>query len=240
MQLSVAIVSVFAAIAAAVTPPDTSKPPSGNPIALPGLGDIVPVGKPYTITWTPTTKGKVSILLLRGPSNNVVPIDTLADSIANAGTFEWTPSTSLEGDKTGYGLQIIVEGTGEYQYSTQFGIKNSNPKPPTSGTPTATPSNPTSTVKSTGYPTGKPTSEPTKSYSATTLTTTSKATTTSTVETYTPEPTTSAPGTISQPPVSPTATPTPTPGPDFPGAAGRNGVALTGAVIAAAAAIFAF
>ncbi|KAK2736204.1 hypothetical protein FQN55_001736 [Onygenales sp. PD_40] len=236
MQLSVAIVSVFAAIAAAVTPPDTSKPPSGNPISLPGLGDIVPVGEPYTITWTPTTKGKVSILLLRGPSDNVVPIDTLADSISNAGTFAWTPSTSLEGDTTGYGLQIIVEGTGEYQYSTQFGIKNSNPKPPTSGTPTATPSNdPTS---SSGYPTSEPTSETTKTYSATTLTTTSKATTTTTtssVETPTPEPTTSAPGTVTPPATTPTPTPS-----GFPGAAGRNGVALSGAVIAAAAAIFAF
>ena len=36
----------------------------------------------------------------------------------------WTPSTSLEPDVTHYGLQIIVDGTGEYQYSTQFGISN--------------------------------------------------------------------------------------------------------------------
>ena len=72
----------------------------------------------------PTTPGKVSIVLLRGPSENVIPIDCLADSIPNTGTFSWTPSTSLTPDVTHYGLQIIVTGTGQFQYSTQFGISN--------------------------------------------------------------------------------------------------------------------
>lgn len=68
----------------------------------------------------------MSIVLLRGPSENVIPIDCLADSIPNTGTFSWTPSTTLTPDVTHYGLQIIVTGTGQFQYSTQFGI--SNPK----------------------------------------------------------------------------------------------------------------
>lgn len=66
----------------------------------------------------------MSIVLLRGPSENVIPIDCLADSIANTGTFSWTPSTALTPDVTHYGLQIIVTGTGQFQYSTQFGISN--------------------------------------------------------------------------------------------------------------------
>jgi hypothetical protein len=65
-------------------------------------------------------------LLLRGPSTDVVPIDTLADGIQNTGTYVWTPSTSLQPDTTGYGLQLICDDTGEYQYSTQFGISNPN------------------------------------------------------------------------------------------------------------------
>ncbi|KAJ9294214.1 hypothetical protein DTO271G3_7076 [Paecilomyces variotii] len=116
--------ALAATVSAATTTPDYSQGPSGNPIALPGLNDQVPVGQPYQIKWQPTTAGDVSIWLLRGPSNNVQPIATLASNIPNSGEFTWTPSTSLQDDVTHYGLIIIVEGTGQYQYSTQFGIKN--------------------------------------------------------------------------------------------------------------------
>lgn len=122
---TVSILSALAALASATTTlPDYSSGPSGNPILLPGLNEQVPVGEPYQIKWTPTTEGDVSIWLLRGPSTNVKPIATLASSIPNSGEFTWTPSTTLQDDTTHYGLIIIVEGTGQYQYSTQFGIKN--------------------------------------------------------------------------------------------------------------------
>ena len=48
-----ALVSVFATIAAAYTTPVGE--PQGNPIAKPGLNEIVPVGIPYTITWDVST-----------------------------------------------------------------------------------------------------------------------------------------------------------------------------------------
>ncbi|KAJ9191472.1 hypothetical protein DTO166G4_2009 [Paecilomyces variotii] len=121
---AISILSALAATVSAATTPDYSQGPSGNPIALPGLNDQVPVGQPYQIKWQPTTPGDVSIWLLRGPSSNVQPIATLASNIPNSGEFTWTPSTSLQDDVTHYGLIIIVEGTGQYQYSTQFGIKN--------------------------------------------------------------------------------------------------------------------
>ncbi|KAE8151875.1 Ser-Thr-rich glycosyl-phosphatidyl-inositol-anchored membrane family-domain-containing protein [Aspergillus avenaceus] len=124
MRFLYAAISALAALATAHTDPDTSQAPSGNPIYTPSLNEQVPVGKPYSITWNPTTEAAVSVVLLRGPSTNVVPIDTLAEQIPNSGKFEWTPSTSLEDDTTHYGLMIVVEGTGQYQYSTQFGISN--------------------------------------------------------------------------------------------------------------------
>ncbi|GIK00095.1 hypothetical protein Aspvir_004110 [Aspergillus viridinutans] len=125
MRLSIAsVVSCLAALALAATNPDYTHDPSGNAIVKPGLNEQVPAGKPYTIEWDPTTTGPVSLVLLRGPSNNVLPIATLADSIPNSGSFSWTPSTSLEPDTTHYGLMLVVEGTGQYQYSTQFGISN--------------------------------------------------------------------------------------------------------------------
>ncbi|GFF80574.1 uncharacterized serine-rich protein C1E8.05 [Aspergillus udagawae] len=127
MRLSIAsVVSCLAALAMAATKPDYTQDPTGNAIVKPGLNEQVPAGKPYTIEWDPTTTGPISLVLLRGPSTNVVPIATLADNIPNSGSFSWTPSTSLEPDTTHYGLMLVVEGTGQYQYSTQFGISNSD------------------------------------------------------------------------------------------------------------------
>ncbi|KAJ5795389.1 uncharacterized protein N7518_003929 [Penicillium psychrosexuale] len=114
--------SAFVALAAAYTAPDYNQQPSGNAIIYPSLNEIVPEGKAYTIKWTPTTVGPISLILLRGPSTNVLPLETLAESIPNSGEFSWTPSADLEADVTHYGLLLVVEGTGQYQYSTQFGI----------------------------------------------------------------------------------------------------------------------
>jgi hypothetical protein len=56
----------------------------------------------------------------------------IAHKIPNNGHHMWTPNKDLEVDDTHYGLQLIVDKTGQYQYSTQFGIakakKNSNGK----------------------------------------------------------------------------------------------------------------
>jgi hypothetical protein len=83
----------------------------------------VPACKAFTITWQPTTPNSVSLILLRGPATNVVPLGApIVTGITNSGSFVWTPSASLEADTTHYGLQLIDDITGQYQYSTQFGI----------------------------------------------------------------------------------------------------------------------
>ena len=109
----------------------TGDAPDGNPIYTPGLNDVVPVGQPYGITWQPTTEGTVSLVLLKGPSTNAVPQYALVEGIDNTGNYWWTPSDDLEPGETGYGIQLIVDATGQYQYSTQFGISNPGwiPKP---------------------------------------------------------------------------------------------------------------
>ncbi|KAI4724837.1 hypothetical protein E4T49_07443 [Aureobasidium sp. EXF-10728] len=116
--------AAFAPLASAYTTPQGD--PTGNAIYEPGLNSIVPVGKPFTITWEPDTKGKISLVLLHGPSTNVKPIQTIVESIDNTGSYDWTPDTHLAPNKTYYGIELIVEGTGQYQYSTQFGISNDN------------------------------------------------------------------------------------------------------------------
>ncbi|KAF1955005.1 hypothetical protein CC80DRAFT_493376 [Byssothecium circinans] len=118
-QISAA--ALFAGLAAAYHTPVGE--PTGNPITRP-LNEIVPACKPFSIEWTPTTSNKVSLVLLKGPSNNVVPLNAIVEGIANSGKFTWTPDAALEATTTptGYGLQIIDDVNGQYQYSTQFGI----------------------------------------------------------------------------------------------------------------------
>jgi hypothetical protein len=89
----------------------------------------VPKCEPFTITWQPTTTNTISLLLLKGPSTNVIKHGpSLAEGIANSGSLVWTPSKDLEVTEAnqGYGLQIIDDVTGQYQWSTQFGISKGN------------------------------------------------------------------------------------------------------------------
>ncbi|KAF3038655.1 hypothetical protein E8E12_006098 [Didymella heteroderae] len=120
MFTKASVVALFASIAAAQLHAPVGEP-AGNPITRP-LNEVVPACKAFTITWQPTTTNTVSLLLLRGPSTNVVPIQTLAEGINNSGSFVWTPASSLEADSSRYGLQLIDDVNGQYQYSTQFGI----------------------------------------------------------------------------------------------------------------------
>lgn len=142
MRFSVAaLVTAFSALAAAYTTPDYNQPPQGNAIRSPGLAEQVPEGKPYTIKWDTLLGKTVSIVLLRGPSTNVQPIATLAESIPNTGSFVWTPATTLTPDITHYGLLIVVEDAGQYhgayQWSTQFGLSKAEGSDSTT-TPTVT------------------------------------------------------------------------------------------------------
>ncbi|KAF2440045.1 hypothetical protein P171DRAFT_435865 [Karstenula rhodostoma CBS 690.94] len=134
MQYS--LVAFFAGLAAAYHAPVGA--PTGNAITAP-LVQTIPAGKPFTINWIADSPNKVSLLLLKGPSTNAVFNQVIVESIPNSGTFTWTPPTSLEGTDGpgGYGIQLIDDVDGHYQYSTQFGI--SNEKPVSSAAPVSTP-----------------------------------------------------------------------------------------------------
>ncbi|KAL4768882.1 Ser-Thr-rich glycosyl-phosphatidyl-inositol-anchored membrane family-domain-containing protein [Aspergillus nidulans var. acristatus] len=231
---STGLISALVAMATAYTTPDYSVGPSGNAILTPGLQEQVPAGKPYTITWDPTTEGSVSLVLLRGPSTNVQPLYAIAENIGNSGHFEWTPSTELEPDVTHYGLLLVVESgpnKGAYQWSTQFGISN-----PNYGQGEVT----SSSASTSTAP------EPTQDPSSTITETTVVTTTTCPEDQPTGGATTSVPviptgsSTLIQTPSAPVWTPTFTPAPpQFTGAAGRNVVSF-GAVAAGVAAVLAF
>jgi hypothetical protein len=117
--------AALAPLVSAYTTP-TGTAPEGNPISQPGLNTIVPVGESFTITWEPTTEGTVSLVLLKGPAENLIPVYAIAEKIENSGSYTWDPKSTLEASEgaKGYGIQLIDDKTGQYQYTTQFGISN--------------------------------------------------------------------------------------------------------------------
>lgn len=86
----------------------------------------------------------------------MLPISCIVDGAPNSGKFVWTPPTTLEPDVTHYGLQIIVDGTGQYQYSTQFGISNPSFNTATSHSTTTIRHTSTATQEHTATSTGTP------------------------------------------------------------------------------------
>ncbi|KAF1816223.1 hypothetical protein P152DRAFT_445906 [Eremomyces bilateralis CBS 781.70] len=192
--------------------------PSGNPILKPGLGDIVDAGKPYEITWDTTTPGFVTLVLLRGPSTNVEPLYPIVENTPNTGSYSWTPASDLEDDVTGYGIQLIVDSTGQYQYSTQFGVSNPGVSGPTTGKPSGS-----SKPSGSGNSTLEPTSKPTVSSSASSNSTSSSA-----------GPSKNSTTTQTTIATSARTTPTPTSSPSRTGAApSATGAAVKGYVVGA-------
>jgi hypothetical protein len=161
------IAALFAGLAAAQHAPVGE--PSGNPITAP-LSQIVPACKEFTITWQPTTPNSISLVLLRGPAENIKPLSTIVTGITNSGSYKWTPSSGLEADVTHYGLQLIDDVTGQFQYSNQFGISKGaecNGVAPSSavstpyggGYPVSTPVASSKASSSKGYPESTPVSK---------------------------------------------------------------------------------
>jgi hypothetical protein len=182
MFAKTSIVALFAGLAAAQHAPVGE--PNGNPITRP-LTEIVPACKEFTITWQPTTPNSVSLVLLRGPAENIKPLSTIVTGISNSGSFKWTPSSGLEADTTHYGLQIIDDVTGQFQYSNQFGISKG------AECNGVAPSSAVSTPYGGGYPvsTPVPSSKPSssKGYPASSPVPSSKANSSSTIITKTSE-----------------------------------------------------
>lgn len=80
----------------------------------------VVAGQPFTIMWTPTDPTHtVSLLLLKGPSTNVIPVgEPIAISIPNSGSYAWVPPSEFGpglSETTGYGIQLIDDVNGKYQ-----------------------------------------------------------------------------------------------------------------------------
>lgn len=113
----------------AFTPPTTA---SWGPLTKPDLSSPVTQGGTFDVTWDPeshpTDGVTVSLVLCRGPSTNCVTDSTaIVEGVpAAAKSVSWVVPCDLpagtQSTDTGYGMLIIVDGTGEFQYSTQFSV----------------------------------------------------------------------------------------------------------------------
>lgn len=175
-------------------------------LLTPNTDSPVTTGQDYKITWTPkdpTDGVTVSLVLCNGPGSNcVLQSSAIVEKVpAAAGSYTWSVPCSLpEGTAstaTGYGMLIIVDGTGEFQYSTQFSVKKGDT---CSASSTTTTSSSGSSSKSSsgssvsGKPTPYTTSSGWDSWTATFNTTTTPA--------YTPTPKYTTPAGVTSAPSS--------------------------------------
>ncbi|RVX67589.1 hypothetical protein B0A52_08118 [Exophiala mesophila] len=149
-------VTGLASFAHAYTKPTTN---TWGPLLTPDLTSPVTQGETYKVTWDPedhdTDGVTVSLVLCHGPSSNCVPSDdAIVEGVPAARKFfDWTVPSDLAPGKqatdTGYGMLIIVDGTGEFQYSTQFSVLSgkgssdttSSSKPSTTSAPVSSSTN---------------------------------------------------------------------------------------------------
>lgn len=146
MRTSTFLLSGIAALANAYTKPQDT--PTWGALLLPNVDTPVTRGKPFDITWDPKygdpnrpiIDGQtVSLVLCRGDSKSCNPDATaIVEGVPVRGTngdFKWTwnvPCDLRAGVKdtaTGTGMLIIVDQTGEFQYSTQFSVEQGDTCP---------------------------------------------------------------------------------------------------------------
>jgi len=149
MHSSLIFAAGLATFASAFTQP---KDQTWGPLLTPDTSDSVTQGKDFTVTWDPeshpTDGVTVSLVVCHGPGSNCVLSDTaIAEGIpASQKSFDWkvpcTLTPGVQSTSTGYGMLIIVDGTGEFQYSTQFSVLENDACASSSG--------PTSTITASG------------------------------------------------------------------------------------------
>lgn len=99
---------------------------TGNPVLTPNNnGGAEPVlGQTYTITWDGTgLSNTVDLALCQGPGTACNVIANIAQT-SNTNSYSWSVPCSLTAttSNAGYGILLIDDATGMYQYSTQFGF----------------------------------------------------------------------------------------------------------------------
>lgn len=169
-MIAKALVLVAGAATAANAYTLTTQLAGTNPVLTPnnnGAAEPV-IGQDYSVTWDGAGLGDVvDLALCQGPSTACNVVGNIALGIPNNNKYTWTVDCALQATTTnaGYGILLIDDATGRYQYSTQFGLL-----PDSAGVCGST-----SASGSASAPSGSPTGGKSMSKGGSTLTTSSSS-----------------------------------------------------------------
>ncbi|BDD57871.1 hypothetical protein MPDQ_004076 [Monascus purpureus] len=165
--------SALAAVAVADSP---------NPFNIPGHGYTFTVGEPTTLSWSPTTEGTVTLKLLTGAVTNPKDGTTIASSIPNSGSYQWTPPSDIAAEPD-YTIEIINDSDpSQYNFLPRFVVAGATGTSTTSAATTASPTTLTTKASTTSPTSAASTTSGTTSPASSTTgasTTTGSASTTS-------------------------------------------------------------
>ncbi|KAJ8613451.1 hypothetical protein MRB53_036936 [Persea americana] len=84
----------------------TSAQTSPNPFSYPSNGYRLTAGQPYTLTWTATTPGSVTLVLRSGAATNLAQGTPIVTNLPNNGSYVWSvPASITQG--TDYAIEIV-------------------------------------------------------------------------------------------------------------------------------------
>ncbi|KAI9709247.1 MAG: hypothetical protein M1820_003367 [Bogoriella megaspora] len=111
-----------------------------NPFSIPSEGFNATAGKPLSLSWTPTTKGTVTLVLRSGSFSNLEQGITIASNYDNSGSITWTvPDTVVRGSS--YAIEIVDDSNPDSNtnYTPFFVVDSSVTETPSSAaTPVST------------------------------------------------------------------------------------------------------
>jgi hypothetical protein len=101
---------------------------AGNPVLTPNNNDGAEpiIGQPFNITWNGAgLPDKIDLAICQGPSTACNVIGDIIIGAPNTNLYTWSVpcSQSPTESNAGYGILLIDDATGQYQYSTQFGFQ---------------------------------------------------------------------------------------------------------------------
>lgn len=121
--LAIAAAGVSIASATCTYPPPLTNQLTGNSVTRPDTVNPATIGSPFSIVWDATgLSSSVSLILLRGPGENIQFLEYIVQGAPNTGSYTWTPESSLTPDTTHYGIMMIDEADCKFQWSSQFGL----------------------------------------------------------------------------------------------------------------------
>ncbi|TKA67454.1 hypothetical protein B0A55_08077 [Friedmanniomyces simplex] len=83
-------------------------------------------GQPLALSWNPTTQGTVTLVLRSGASSDLAAGTIIASSIANSGSYSWTPDTHITRGSD-YTVEIVSDSDpSQTNYTPYFVLDSDN------------------------------------------------------------------------------------------------------------------